>query len=133
MRNLSYENDLDLQQNETACRTHFHVKGFVLNLDSFWNRGKRELGNGLLGQEDDLNNYSNKANQHFKFNIYRTTDLINPRFREAHLLVSRELKNSKLERSVDRFRDCLCYMFLSWNAICYFLLFQTPKGLKVVF
>ena len=42
------------------------------------------------------------------------------------------LKNSKFERSVDRFRDRLCYIFLSWNAICHFLLFQTPKGLKVV-
>ena len=28
MRNLSYENDIDLHENETACRTHFH--GFAL-------------------------------------------------------------------------------------------------------
>ena len=28
----SYENDLDLHENETACRTHFHMKGFALRL-----------------------------------------------------------------------------------------------------
>ena len=32
MRNHSYENDFDLHENETACRTHFHMKGFVLRL-----------------------------------------------------------------------------------------------------
>ena len=32
MRNHSYENDFDLHENETACRTHFHVKGFALTL-----------------------------------------------------------------------------------------------------
>ena len=32
MRNHSYENDLDLHENETACRTHFHMKGFALRL-----------------------------------------------------------------------------------------------------
>ena len=32
MRNHSYENDFDLHENETACRTHFHVKGFALRL-----------------------------------------------------------------------------------------------------
>ena len=32
MRNLSYENDIDLHENETACRTHFHMKGFALRL-----------------------------------------------------------------------------------------------------
>ena len=30
MRNHSYENDFDLHENETACRTHFHKKGFAL-------------------------------------------------------------------------------------------------------
>ena len=30
MQNHSYENDFDLHENETACRTHFHVKGFAL-------------------------------------------------------------------------------------------------------
>ena len=34
----------DLHENETACRTLFHMKGFALVL----NRGTRELGNGLL-------------------------------------------------------------------------------------
>ena len=32
MRNLSYKNDFDLHENQTACRTHFHVKGFALRL-----------------------------------------------------------------------------------------------------
>ena len=32
MRNHSYENDFDLHENETACRTHFHMKGFALEL-----------------------------------------------------------------------------------------------------
>ena len=30
MRNHSYENDFDLRKDETACKAHFHVKGFVL-------------------------------------------------------------------------------------------------------
>ena len=32
MRNHSYENDFALHENETACRTHFHMKGFALRL-----------------------------------------------------------------------------------------------------
>ena len=32
MRNHSFENDFDLHENETACRTHFHMKGFALRL-----------------------------------------------------------------------------------------------------
>ena len=32
MRNHSYENYFDLHGNETACRTHFHMKGFALRL-----------------------------------------------------------------------------------------------------
>ena len=32
MRNHSYENDFDLHENETACRTHFHMKDFALRL-----------------------------------------------------------------------------------------------------
>ena len=32
MRNHSYENDFDLHENETVCRTHFHMKGFALRL-----------------------------------------------------------------------------------------------------
>ena len=32
MRNHSYEDDFDLQENETACKTHFHMKGFALRL-----------------------------------------------------------------------------------------------------
>ena len=27
-----YENDFDLHENETACRTHFHTKGFAVRL-----------------------------------------------------------------------------------------------------
>ena len=32
MRIHSYENDFDLLENETACGTHFHMKGFALRL-----------------------------------------------------------------------------------------------------
>ena len=32
VQNHSYENVFDLHENETACRTHFHVKGFALRL-----------------------------------------------------------------------------------------------------
>ena len=32
MQNLSYENEFDLHENETACRTHFHMNGFALRL-----------------------------------------------------------------------------------------------------
>ena len=28
----SYENDFDLHENLTVCRTHFHTKGFALRL-----------------------------------------------------------------------------------------------------
>ena len=30
MRDHSYENEFHLHENETVCRTHFHVKGFEL-------------------------------------------------------------------------------------------------------
>ena len=32
MRNHSYENDFDLHENETACISHFNMKGFALRL-----------------------------------------------------------------------------------------------------
>ena len=32
MRNHSYENDFDLHENETARRTHFHMKGFAFKM-----------------------------------------------------------------------------------------------------
>ena len=32
MRNHSYENDFDLHSNETACRTNFYMKSFLLRL-----------------------------------------------------------------------------------------------------
>ena len=32
MRNHSYENDFDLLENETTCRTYFHMEGFTLRL-----------------------------------------------------------------------------------------------------
>ena len=32
MQNHSYENEFDLHENETACRTHLHMKGFSLRL-----------------------------------------------------------------------------------------------------
>ena len=40
MRNHSYENDFDVHENETACRIHFHMKGFALRL-GFQPRHKR--------------------------------------------------------------------------------------------
>ena len=46
MRSHSYENDFDLHENETACRTHFHMKGFALRL--VLKQRQRELGNDLL-------------------------------------------------------------------------------------
>ena len=49
MRNHSYENDFDLLENETTCRTYFHMEGFTLRL-----RGSRELGNGLLNLKKAL-------------------------------------------------------------------------------
>ena len=32
MRNHPYENDFDFHENETVCRTHFHMNGFALRL-----------------------------------------------------------------------------------------------------
>ena len=32
LQNHSNENDVDLNETETACRTHFHMKGFALRL-----------------------------------------------------------------------------------------------------
>ena len=37
---------IDLHENKTACRTHFHMRGFTLR--HFLIRGTRELGNGLF-------------------------------------------------------------------------------------
>ena len=31
-KTIFYENDFDLHENETACSTHFHMKGFALRL-----------------------------------------------------------------------------------------------------
>ena len=47
MRNHSYETDLDLNENETACRTHFYKKGFAFRL-VLKQRYTSEMGNGLL-------------------------------------------------------------------------------------
>ena len=46
MRNHSYENDFDLHENETACRTHFHMKDFALRLVFWTQRHTRGLGVG---------------------------------------------------------------------------------------
>ena len=41
--NHSYENDFDLHENETACRIHFHMKGFALRLVLKWgHKGTRK-------------------------------------------------------------------------------------------
>ena len=47
MRNHSYENDFDLHENETACRTNFLMKGFAIRL-VLKQRHKRTRKNGLL-------------------------------------------------------------------------------------
>ena len=46
-----HENDFDLHANETACRTHFHVKGFAprLALKQRHNRTRKwPIGTGKL-------------------------------------------------------------------------------------
>ena len=48
MRHNSYKNDFDLHENETACRTHFHVKGFTFKTP--FETEARELRNSLLWQ-----------------------------------------------------------------------------------
>ena len=35
MRNHCYENDFDLRENEPVGRTHFHMNGLALSIDSF--------------------------------------------------------------------------------------------------
>ena len=32
VRHHSYENEFDLHENETACGTHYHMRGFALRL-----------------------------------------------------------------------------------------------------
>ena len=59
MQNHSYENDFDLHKNETACRTHFHKKGFALRL-VLKQRHKRTrkwpiVGNVNLASDRDYN------------------------------------------------------------------------------
>ena len=40
VRNHSCENDFDLHENEIACKTHFHMKGFALGLGRFETEAK---------------------------------------------------------------------------------------------
>ena len=48
MQNHSYENDFDLHENETACRTHFHMKGFALRFVlKQWHKRTRKWPNDL--------------------------------------------------------------------------------------
>ena len=56
MRNHSHENDFDLNENEIACRAHFHMKGFALRL--VLKKRQRELGNGLLFNRSTILNQS---------------------------------------------------------------------------
>ena len=58
MRNHSYENEFDLHENETACRTHFHI------------RGTRELRNGLLTPLLSLTGRKMQGIQQNMFPIY---------------------------------------------------------------
>ena len=48
MRNLSYESEFCMQFHFHANQSHFEFIRMVLHLDSLWNRGTGELGNGLL-------------------------------------------------------------------------------------
>ena len=51
MRNYSYENDFDLHENETACKTHFDMKGFALRLvlkQRYKRTRKWPIGSGLV-------------------------------------------------------------------------------------
>ena len=47
MRNHCYENDFDLHENKTVCKTHFHMKGFAFRL-ILKQRHKKTCGNGLF-------------------------------------------------------------------------------------
>ena len=49
MRNLSYENEFDLHENEPVGGTHFHMNGFALRL--VLKRRQKGLENGLLQKE----------------------------------------------------------------------------------
>ena len=46
LRNLSYENEIDLHLNGLVTKPHFHMKGFTLGL--VLKQRQRELGNGLF-------------------------------------------------------------------------------------
>ena len=48
VRNHYYENDLDLHENETTCRTHFHMKGFALRRFETQAQGNPEMAINLL-------------------------------------------------------------------------------------
>ena len=63
MRNHSYENGFDLHENEpemheneTACRAHFHMKGFT-QIRFETETGTRELGNGFFHRFDTSNTF----------------------------------------------------------------------------
>ena len=56
MQSHSYENDFDLHENKTACRTHFHKKGFALSL-VLKQRHKR-IRKWPIGQPDSQSLYS---------------------------------------------------------------------------
>ena len=53
MRNHSCENDFDLHENETACRTHIYQKGFALRLVLRHKRTKKWNSKGAGFQTKD--------------------------------------------------------------------------------
>ena len=81
MRNHSYEDDFDLHENETTCRTHFHMKGFALRL-ALKQRHKRTRKWPTL-------NTKKRWPQPF-FNYYRGLNLLQPRSRSG---ISKSLGN----------------------------------------
>ena len=57
MQNHSYENDFDFHENETACRTHFHMKGFALRLVLKQRHENSEMAYCTCCAQSDLGSY----------------------------------------------------------------------------
>ena len=53
MRNYSYENEFEMYESETACRTHFHMKGFAFRLVFKQAQESSEIANSLDKQTVD--------------------------------------------------------------------------------
>ena len=74
MRN-HYENDFDLHENETACRTHFHMKGLTRRLVLKQRQKRtRKWSIDVLGSDiitlDRKKLYSTKKSENFETGTY---------------------------------------------------------------